>query len=233
MHRIRIWDLPTRLFHWLLAIAITAAFITGQIGGNLIDCHGRIGVAITGLLAFRLAWGLCGSTTARFASFVRGPSAIKGYLRGEWRGVGHNPLGALSVVGLLALVAAQAGTGLFANDDIAFQGPLAALVSEAWSNRLSGIHETLIGVLIALVVVHVAAIVFYVRVKKENLLQPMLTGWKDVPAELAQGEARGGGLPALLIALLCAGLTVYGTAGLWLPAAPPTPPAASNSSAAW
>ncbi len=236
MQRLHIWDLPTRLCHWLLALAVVSAFITGQIGGNLIDWHGRIGIAIIGLLVFRIVWGFVGADTARFASFVRGPAAIKSYLRGEWRGHGHNPLGALSVLALLALVAAQAGTGLFANDDIAFQGPLAGLVSEALSNRLTQIHEILISLLIAMVGLHLLAIAYYTRVKGNKLLQPMLTGWKDVPLSntdaVRPGQHKKGSLPGLLVALLAAGLVVYGVSGSWLPAPVEAAPA-SSSAPAW
>jgi hypothetical protein len=105
--RIRLWDLPTRLFHWLLVILVLASFISGKIGGNAMDWHGKFGLAILGLLTFRLVWGIVGSTYARFASFFPTPASVLAYLRGQWRGVGHNPLGALSVFGLLVLLAFQ------------------------------------------------------------------------------------------------------------------------------
>jgi cytochrome b len=217
--RIRLWDLPTRLFHWLLVLAVIAAIISGQIGGKLIELHGKIGLAIVGLIVFRIVWGFAGSTYARFAQFFPTPARIKAYRNGKWRGVGHNPLGALSVFGLIFLLTAQVLTGLFANDDIAFVGPLYDLISKSLSNRLSGIHELLSNLLIALVVLHLAAIVFYVRFKKDNLLKPMVTGWKDG----AQGEsAKGGSMIALIVALLIAGAAVYGASGAWLPE--PSPP---------
>ena len=216
--RIRLWDLPTRPFHWLLALCVIAALVSGQIGGKLIDLHGKIGLAIVGLIAFRLVWGFAGSTYARFAHFFPTPGKIKAYLNGEWQGLGHNPLGALSVFGLILLLTVQVLTGLFANDDIAFVGPLYELISKSLSNRLSGIHELLSNALIALVVLHLAAIVFYVRVKKDNLLKPMVTGWKDG----AQGEsAKGGGVLVLIVALLIAVGAVYGASGAWLPEAVP------------
>ena len=99
--RISVWDLPTRLFHWLLVLLITAAVISGKVGGGAIEWHGRIGIAILGLLAFRIIWGVIGSTHARFASFFPTPSSVRAYLQGRWQGVGHNPLGAFSVFGLL------------------------------------------------------------------------------------------------------------------------------------
>ena len=219
--RIRVWDLPTRLFHWLLAAAIVAAVVTGLRGGALMDWHGRIGLFITGLLAFRLVWGIAGSTYARFARFFPTPGKIAAYLRGEWRGEGHNPLGALSVFGLLALLTVQVATGLVGNDDITFTGPLFDLVSKDLSNRMTGIHHLLTNVLYVLVALHVGAIMFYAHARKQNLVRPMLTGWK----EGGEGEsAQGGGIVALVVALLVAGAVVYGASGAWMP--PPPLPAA-------
>jgi cytochrome b len=218
--RIRLWDLPTRIFHWLLAICVIAALVSGQIGGKLIELHAKIGLVIVGLVAFRLVWGFAGSTYARFAHFFPSPARIKAYLNGEWRGLGHNPLGALSVLTLIFLLAAQVLTGLFANDDIAFVGPLYDLIDRALSDRLTGIHHLVSDLLIGLAVLHVAAIAFHVRIKKDNLVKPMLTGWKDE----AQGEsASGGGIVALVMALAIAGAAVYGASGLWLPEAVPAP----------
>ena len=216
--RIRLWDLPTRLFHWILALAVAASVASGQVGGNWMDWHGRIGLLVVGLLAFRIVWGVLGSTYARFAQFFPTPGRIKAYLRGEWRGEGHNPLGALAVFGLLGLLTAQVATGLFANDDIAFTGPLSDLVTKGLSNQLTGIHHLLTNVLYVLVALHVGAIIFYALAKKKNLVRPMITGWKDE----GEGEsARGGGFVAFIVALLVAVAVVYGASGAWLPAPPP------------
>ncbi|MEI7428994.1 MAG: cytochrome b/b6 domain-containing protein [Betaproteobacteria bacterium] len=225
--RIKLWDLPTRLFHWLLVILIAAAIITGQIGGGAIEWHGRIGLSILGLIAFRLTWGLIGSSHARFASFFPTPSSVRAYLKGQWKGVGHNPLGSFSVFGLLALITLQVTTGLLGNDDIAFNGPLSGLISKALSDKLTGVHEFTSNLLIALIVLHLAAIVFYVHVKKDNLLKPMITGWKEVKPE--EGEsATGGGILAFVVALIIALAAVYGGSGEWIPAPPPaTVPAAT------
>lgn len=119
-------------FHWLLVAALLGAVITGQLGGGLIEWHGRFGLAIVGLVAFRLVWGIAGSTYARFAHFFPTPARVKAYLAGQWRGEGHNPLGALSVFGLILLLTAQVLSGLFANDDITFTGPCTI-----WSARIS------------------------------------------------------------------------------------------------
>ena len=229
--RIRLWDLPTRLFHWLLAGLVVASFVSGKIGGNAMDWHGKLGLAILGLLAFRLVWGFAGSTYARFVSFLPTPAKVLAYLRGQWRGVGHNPLGAFSVFGLLLLLAFQVGTGLFGNDDIAFRGPLYELIGKDLSDRLTGLHKLSVNVLIALVTLHIVAIAFYVRVKKNDLIRPMLTGWKEVaPGEGA--SASGGGALPLAVALLVAVATVYGGSGAWLPT-PPPPPVSAPATPSW
>jgi len=192
-----VWDLPLRLFHWSLAGLVAAAVVTANVGGNAMVWHGRIGVAIAGLLAFRVAWGLVGSTHARFAAFVGGPAAIRAYLAGAWRGAGHNPLGALSVLAMLGALAFQAGSGLFGNDDIAFTGPLYALVSKDMSDALTGLHHKGAWLVGALVALHLAAIVYYRLARGEDLVRPMLTGRKTGD----HAPARGGGILALAFAL--------------------------------
>jgi cytochrome b len=205
--RIHLWDLPIRIFHWSLVLAVITAIATAKIGGNWMELHGRAGLVIIGLLAFRLTWGVVGSTHARFRNFAPTPAKIRTYLKGQWQGVGHNPLGALSVFALLGLLAAQAATGLFANDDIAFNGPLFALVDKALSDRLTGWHHQLSNFLLILMGLHVAAVFFYVWFKKNNLVKPMLTGWKDVQS----GEsATRGSLIALISSVLIAVAVVYG-----------------------
>lgn len=223
--RIRVWDLPTRIFHWALVLLIAAMIITGKIGGNLIDWHGRIGLALVALVTFRIVWGFAGSTYARFASFFPTPRRLRAYLRGEWSAPGHNPLGALSVFGLLGLIVLQLTTGLIGNDDIAFRGPLFELVGKALSDRATGLHKLMTNLLIALIVLHVAAIVFHARVKKDNLVKPMLTGWK----EHAGRPASGGGIIAFIAAVIIAAVAAGGASGIWLPAPPPPP----SSPPAW
>ncbi len=236
MLKLRVWDFPTRLFHWLLALTVPAALATGLIGGDLMVWHGRLGLFILGLVTFRLLWGFIGATSARFASFVRGPRAIRAYLKGEWRGVGHNPLGAVAVITMLALIALQIGSGLFANDDIAFQGPLADLVDDEWSGQLTAIHAFMQYGLIAMIVLHAAAIAFYIKVKRETLLRPMLTGFKDVPQDAAIDAGAGpqhGPLRSALTFIIAAALAVaavYAASGALI--APP-PPAAPVAAPAW
>ncbi|MBK5962604.1 cytochrome b [Thiocystis minor] len=218
---IRVWDFPTRLVHWLLFLLAAAAFFTGLSGGNLMVWHGRFGLAILGLLAFRLVWGLIGSTYARFSQFVRGPGTILAYLRGHWHGVGHNPLGALSVLALLGLLLFQTLSGLAADDDIAFKGPLSALVSAQTSAWLTGLHRQTIWIIGALVGLHVCAILFYTFVRRDNLIQPMLNGRKAV-TDPAVTSAVGGGPLALILAVALAALAVWIANGGLLPP-PPAP----------
>lgn len=217
--RVRLWDLPTRIFHWLLTVLVIAAVITAKTGGNAMVWHGRIGLTILGLVVFRIVWGLVGSTYARFSSFLPTPASISAYLRGQWHGLGHNPLGALSVFGMLAMLSVQVSTGIFANDDIAFQGPLAALIDKELSDTLTGVHKLSIKILIALIVLHLGAIAFYAFVKKDNLVKPMISGWKTIaPGAMAPADgqsARGGGPLALCFALLVALAAVYAATGAW------------------
>jgi len=129
------------------------------------------------LIIFRLLWGLFGSSTARFANFVRGPAAVRDYLNGTWRGIGHSPLGALSVVALLGLILVQAGMGLFASDeDGLLLGPLSGFVSGHTSEDIAELHETFFNVLLVFIGLHVAAVLFYWIVRKNNLIGPMITG---------------------------------------------------------
>lgn len=236
MSRLKVWDLPTRVFHWSLVGAVVFAVATGQVGGNWIEWHGRAGLFILGLLVFRIVWGFIGSPTARFAHFVRGPSAIRAYLRGEWRGVGHNPLGALAVLALLAVTAAQVVTGLFANDDIAFAGPLAPLVSSELSGQITGLHVLLFNGLLALVGLYVAAIAFYARVKRTNLVLPMITGYQEQgDGQSAQAPARHSfflRLASFLVASVIASAAVYAAAGGFIDE-PPLPVVEQPARPAW
>ncbi|MFV8572074.1 cytochrome b/b6 domain-containing protein [Marinobacter sp. SBS5] len=223
MTTIRLWDLPTRLFHWLLLLAIVGAVITIKTG--MPEWHGRFGLLVVGLLSFRICWGFAGSTYARFSSFVRGPVSVVEYLKGQWQGVGHNPLGALSVLALLGLFGFQAVTGLFANDEISFQGPLYPLISSDWSDTLSSWHRLTEWYLYGLVALHVLAVVWYSMVKKDNLVKPMITGKKQVAPGTAE-NATGGGAVAFWVSLVLAGIVVVGASGRLVspPPAPEPPP---------
>jgi cytochrome b len=215
-HAVRIWDLPTRLFHWVLAAGVIGSVVTAKIGGAAMAWHFRLGYLALGLLAFRLVWGFVGGHWSRFATFVRGPGTVLRYLRGqahagEHLDVGHNPLGAASVLAMLAFLAAQVGTGLVADDEIANVGPLNRFVSIATAHGATVWHKQFGQyVIIALVLLHVAAIVYYLLKKNTNLVAPMLGGDKqlagDVPAARDGGAARA---LALVIAALCAAAVAW------------------------
>ena len=167
MKKIRIWDLPTRLFHWALALLIAASIITQNIGGNAMEWHFLAGYGALTLVLFRLLWSLAGSRYARLSQLFHAPSAIFAYLRNVGTGpknryLGHNPLGSLSVLALLAAVLAQALSGMFANDDIASEGPLVKFISKDLSDRITWFHTEVSALLIyVLVGLHVAAIAYY------------------------------------------------------------------------
>jgi cytochrome b len=185
---IRVWDLPIRIFHWLLVFCIVGSFISVNLGGNAIEWHARFGYCILTLLLFRFSWGFIGSTHARFASFFPTRQDLLNYLQGKGpQYLGHNPLGALSVFALLFALSVQVATGLFVDDEIAFQGPFAKYVSNATVSLLSSIHEGNQVVIYCLIAIHIAAIVYYQKFKGENLVKPMLDGDKEIdPSEVAK-----------------------------------------------
>ena len=210
-HTTRVWDLPTRIFHWALFVLIIAMVGTGLTGGNAMVWHFRCGYAVLSLLLFRLVWGVVGGRWSRFASFIYAPGTIVRYLKGQGRpehSVGHNPLGSGSVFALLLFLCAQVGTGLFSNDDIAASGPLSKYVSNAVVSSLTGYHKN-IGkyVLLALVALHIGAIAFYQLKKKEGLIGPMVHGDKLLvhPVDNSRDDARSRVLAGAVFAL-CAGL---------------------------
>jgi cytochrome b len=235
--RIKLWDAPTRLFHWALVAAVSTALATGLTGGSWMELHGKAGLAIGGLLVFRLVWGFAGNRQARFASFLPTLSSLRAYLRGQWRGVGHNPLGALSVLALLSLLSLQLSTGVFGNDEIAFTGPLAAHVSESLSLWLTGWHHRFANVLYLLLGLHVAAIAFYRLVKKDDLVKPMVTGYKEVPNTQELDVSPPAAWWALPLALVLAVVAVLFLSGVLLPAEPPpavaAPAAQTPAKPAW
>lgn len=183
---VEVWDLPLRIFHWTLVVAIVAAYFTAEFGGLAgAEWHGRIGSFVLALLVFRLVWGFIGTRHARFRSFVPTPARVVAYVSGRWQGAGHNPLGALSVIALLLLLAAQAVTGLFSHDDIAFAGPLSDWVDQSASDRLTGWHERIFYVLAGCIGLHILAILFHLLVRGSNLVWPMITGRAVVAGEPA------------------------------------------------
>lgn len=218
MRPVRVWDVPTRLFHWALVGLVGYLWWTGENGP--MEYHMLTGYAVLALILWRLMYGLIGSTTARFTDFVKGPSAVIGYLKtafgkggnaGAKRYVlGHNPAGGWMVVLLLLLVLSQAGTGLFANDDIFSEGPLANLVSKSTSDALTGWHKNILfPALQILVGLHVLAALFYLFVKKENLIRAMVTGRKPVPPEAAKDLRFASPLVAVAAAAVAIGAVWY------------------------
>ena len=209
--RVKVWDLPTRLFHWTLALLIVVLAVSGQLGK--LDVHMLVGPAVVALVLFRLAWGLVGSQTARFSHFVRGPRAVLAYIaaarNGAVRSVGHNPLGAFSVLALLTLALVQGLTGLFTSDDILSEGPLAHLVSAKTVALLSAVHRLGFKLLLAFIALHLAAVAFYRFVKKDDMVEAMITGEKLVP-EGVEGIRFKNPLLALAVLALCCAL-VWGT----------------------
>lgn len=208
--QIKVWDLPTRLFHWTLAVLFAAAIITHELGD--MDLHKLNGYAILALIIFRLAWGFVGSTTSRFSHFVRGVAAGKQYAK-DLRGntvkmtVGHNPLGGWMVVLLLVLLLVQAISGLFAADEVDTKGPLHDRVSEAVGNFFTNVHDTNITILYVLVGIHIAANLWYWWARRQNLIKPMITGNQEVsPSAAAPGLRFTSPGIALLILAAAAGL---------------------------
>ncbi len=223
---IRVWDLPTRLFHWSLLAAFVGAYLTGDVF-DLLEPHQWIGFAMVFLLSFRLVWGFVGSTTARFSQFVRGKEAVSDYLNGRWQGVGHNPLGGWSVIAMLTLLVAMTITGLFANNDADFTAPLTFFVSDSVSSLLTSAHHLLFKLLLVVIAIHIGAIFFYKIVLAKDLVTPMIKG--DAPAESDLDEpTQGGGMIAVIVALVMAALAVWGASGAWHQL--PTKPAVVNTS---
>src|SRR4051794_23777806 len=188
MRPVRVWDLPVRLFHWAIVVLIFFAWATQEF--NHMEWHGWIGYTILTLLIFRVVWGVIGSDTARFTRFLRSPAAALVHLRHLRRReadteIGHNAAGGWMVLVMLALLGIQAGTGLFANDDGNTEGPLMHLVGKDESDWLSKIHALNFNLILAVIVLHVAAIGAYAVLKRQNLVRPMLTGVKLVPGEVA------------------------------------------------
>jgi cytochrome b len=201
------------LFHWGLVACVTGAVVTAQIGGNWIDWHIRLGIATLALLVFRLIWGIVGPRYARFRSFTYSPREVVSHLkalRRSPRHPGHSPSGAVSVFVLLAVLAAQVASGLFSSDFISTEGPLVRFVSDSTVDLATALHLKLQWALYALVVLHFAAVLFYLVLKKDNLITPMVTGWK-------RGLHAPHANDSMLVRVTGLGLlAALGVAGFWL-----------------
>jgi len=212
--RTRIWDLPTRLFHWLLAALVIFSFTTGKLGGDWLTWHFRSGYAIASLLLFRLLWGFAGSRYARFSSFLPSPSRIWRTLRSTRSEVvpataGHSAIGTLSVYALLIALAVQISTGVFTNDGSFTEGPWVKFVSSALSDRLSTVHYYNHWLVLGLTALHVAAIGFYLLVRRDDLITPMITGDKLGLAAHAAEDGAAIQLRAAVLAMVAAGVVFF------------------------
>ena len=191
---VRLWDVPTRLFHWLLAGGIAFSWISAEIGGNWTEWHERSGIFILSLILFRVVWGFVGSETSRFAHFIRSPATALAYLKAAKTQpkdtpayyAGHNPMGAWMVLAVLGVIGLQGVTGLFATDDIATEGPLAGLVTNDTAELLTTVHHLLFNIVLAFAVLHIAAVVFYRVAKRTNLIKAMVVGSADWPTSQPQ-----------------------------------------------
>lgn len=204
-----VWDIWVRLFHWALVVVITASFVTDQVGD--LDSHYIAGLGVLGLVIFRLLWGIVGSPTARFASFVKGPGAIVTYARHALRrrpsfSFGHNPAGAVMVIVLLLLLLAQAVSGLFNGDDILFEGPLYDNASGAVTSFMGRWHGLFGDIILILILVHVGVVLLYRLLKSENLLSAMILGKARLPRPVADAVNKNGeaNFASPLKALICA-----------------------------
>jgi len=212
---VKVWDTPVRLFHWLLVLLFAFMFFSGKSGSEWIEWHMRAGYAVLALVLFRILWGFAGSTHARFSHFLAGPAAciqcLKHLLaRQPSPYPGHNPLGGWMVVALLLALLFQAGTGLFANDDLLSEGPLAVLISKAMSDQVSTIHSWNFNLLLLLAGMHLVAVLYHAGFMKENLIGAMFTGVKVLPARVAEGVVARFASPWLALVLLAvAALAVY------------------------
>lgn len=209
--RVRVWDLPTRLFHWSLAACVLGSVVSAKVGGNAMVWHMRFGYAVLALVSFRLIWGVVGGRWSRFSQFLFTPASLLRYLRGQPRPddhfeVGHNPLGALSVMLMLLWLLLQVGTGLVADDEIATTGPLVRFVSGELSLAWTAYHKSW-GQwgLILLVSLHLGAVLFYRFAKRRDLIGPMFSGDKSLPAHVpASNDSVATRLFALTLLAACA-----------------------------
>lgn len=188
LYRIRIWDLPTRVFHALLAVCVAALFVTGELG--LLQPHFWLGFTVLALIVFRLVWGFVGGHWSRFVNFIPTPNDLLAYVRAKrtqqaQHSVGHNPLGALSVLGMLGLLLLQVFSGFISDDEIAHAGPWVALAPSNWVEIATEYH-TEIGkvLLIVLLALHISTVVYYKRFKHTDLITPMITGDKQLLHEV-------------------------------------------------
>ncbi len=209
LRRVRVWDLPTRLFHWLVVLLLLAAYVTWRL--NWMDWHVWIGEAVLTVVLFRILWGCFGSDTARFARFLAGPGAAVRHLahslrREPDRQVGHNAAGGWMVLLLLSLLLVEPLTGLFVNNEVANEGPLGELVPASVDNAVTALHAYLWDALLAAAALHILAIAVYAFAKGHNLIAPMLSGDKSLPVDVAAPRMARAARAVLLLG--CSALAV-------------------------
>jgi len=209
-HEVAVWDIWVRLFHWTLVALIGFSWLSAELGGNWMIWHTQSGFITAGLIIFRVIWGVAGSWSARFSQFVKPPKQVIAYVKGEDKNehLSHNPLGALGVLAILLLVSIQVITGLFSNDDIFIEGPLAHLVSYDLSLEITEIHEAVFNLLLLVIAIHIAAVLYHQKIRKERIVQSMFHGRK--PSAFAATEMK-----TPTVALIVA-LTVGAGISLWL-----------------
>jgi cytochrome b len=220
----KVWDLPVRLFHWGLVVALAGAYVTNKLGASYFAVHLFFGYATLVLVVFRIVWGFVGTRHARFANFIEGPRGVLRYMSALGRGrqtryAGHNPLGALMVLALLALLGVQAASGLFGDDEIFNAGPLAALVSKDHSLLFTSLHRRLFYVILAAAALHVGAVLSHVVIKREPLIDAMFHGAK--PGKLVSpDEAIERSNGALAFVLVTSIVVLLAVALQYVPSAP-------------
>jgi cytochrome b len=216
---VTVWDWPVRAVHWAMVVLLVALVTTGKLGDDWLPWHMRFGQTLLALVLFRILWGFVGSPNARFSAFVRGPAAVASYLRSRLARdpeihVSHNPIGGWMVILLLVAMLAQACAGLFTNDEILWEGPLAGHVTQAMSNAFSSIHRRLWWVVVGLAAVHIAAVVVYLVVLRENLIVPMVDGRKALPIGAARAEDGSASTARALVLLVASFAAVFGLLAL-------------------
>ena len=217
LRAVYVWDLPVRLFHWSLVALVVLSWASREL--DYMEVHRWSGYAILTLVLFRIGWGFAGTRHARFADFVRTPRAMRAYMADILAGakaqhLGHNPAGGWSVMAILACMLVQAITGLFVSDEVLFDGPFYRAVSEETAHRLKQLHGINFNILLLLIGLHLAAITFYRFVKREDLVRPMLSGFKWVPIDSPAGDAPRVGSWRAPLVLACAAGIVFGVLSL-------------------
>ncbi|WP_286234236.1 cytochrome b/b6 domain-containing protein [Thalassotalea sediminis] len=209
MKQYLIWDLPIRIFHWLLVITISALWYTSEPDNNMIETHIKLGFFALGLIIFRICWGIVGTKHAIFVNFLPTPTRLKHYLKGKQQTPGHNPMGAFMVVAFLLLIGSQATSGLFINDDIFSSGPYYGVLSGELEKLMNTIHHWGFDLILIASVIHVGAVIYYRVAKGKNLVKPMFTGKKQEGEVNASDSISHSKLWTFVAVVLLVALFVY------------------------